>query len=247
MIKRLSNSKWLIIRHGVSVVVVFAMLVVALVAISPDLSFGWFTQNDTVSANGMSVQAQHNDLTVYYQLPARDNEGNLILTAEGEFTWQDDDWVAIDDHTDADAVTALLAEIKAPGDEATFRIKVVSASATTLSGFGFAAPSGPSEEAPVMDGSTSYYLSTELYTSLLKINDETVSGATEIYFRDENGTKQINLLAGQDPIELAENQEVIFELKIGFVNRSTPQNVFKNYQENGGVFARRFFFTFGDS
>lgn len=230
MIKRLSNSKWLIIRHGVSVVVVFAMLVVALVAISPDLSFGWFTQNDTVSANGMSVQAQHNDLTVYYQLP------------------DSDDWVAIDENTNADAVTALLAEIKAPGDEVTFRIKVVSASATTLSGFGFAAPSGPSEEAPVKEGNTAYYLSTELYTSLLKINNETVSGATETYFRDENGTKQINLLAGrQDPIKLAENQEVIFELKVGFVNRSTPQNVFKNYQENGGVFARRFFFTFGDS
>ena len=232
MIKRLSNSKWLIIRHGVSVVVVFAMLVVALVAISPDLSFGWFTQNNTVSANGMAVQAQHNDLTVYYQLP------------------DSDDWVAINDETDADAVTALLAEIKAPGDEATFRIKVVSASATTLSGFGFAAPSGPSEEAPVMEGTTAHYLSTELYTSLLKIeinNTETVPGATDIFFRDNSGTKQIDLLAGQDPIELAENQEVIFEVSVGFVNRSTSQNVFKNYQENGGVFARRFFFTFGDS
>lgn len=234
MIKRLSNSKWLIIRHGVSVVVVFAMLVVALVAISPDLSFGWFTQNDTVSANGMSVQAQHNDLTVYYQLPG----------ANG--AWPET-WVAIDENTDADAVAALLAKIKAPGDEVTFRIKVVSASATTLSGFGFAAPSGPSEEAPVWEGSTAHYLSTELYTSLLKINNETVSGATATYFRDENGTKQINLLEEQDAIELAENQEVIFELKVGFVNRDTQQNVFKNYKQNGGVFARRFFFAFGDS
>ena len=237
MIKRLSNSKWLIIRHGVSVVVVFAMLVVALVAISPDLSFGWFTQNDTVSANGMSVQAQHNDLTVYYQLP------------------DSDDWVAIDENTNADAVTALLAEIKAPGDEATFRIKVVSASATTLSGFGFAAPSGPSEEAPVWDAKEgkNCYLSTELYTSLLKINNTAVSNPPEIYFRDGNGTKQINLLAGrQDPIKLAENQEVIFELKVGFVNHpDKDQNIFKNFgdAENGntGVFARRFFFTFGDS
>lgn len=232
MIKRLSNSKWLIIRHGVSVVVVFAMLVVALVAISPDLSFGWFTQNDTVSANGMSVQAQHNDLTVYYQLP----------DANGAWTTA---WVAIDENTDADAVAALLAKIKAPGDEVTFRIKVVSASATTLSGFGFAAPSGPSEEAPVWEGSTAHYLSTELYTSLLKINNTAVSNPPEIYFRDDSGTKQINLLAG--PIELAENQEVIFELQVGFVNRDKQQNVFKNYQENGGVFARRFFFTFGDS
>lgn len=234
MIKRLSNSKWLIIRHGVSVVVVFAMLVVALVAISPDLSFGWFAKNNTVSANGMAVQAQHNDLTVYYQLP------------------DSDVWVAIDKNTNADAVTALLAEIKAPGDEATFRIKVVASSQMTLSGFGFAAPSGPSEEAPVWEGSTAHYLSTELYTSLLKINDETVSGATDIFFRDKNGTKQINLLAGQNPIELAENQEVIFELKVGFVNRTDKnQNIFKNFgdTENGntGVFARRFFFTFGDS
>ena len=70
---------------------------------------------------------------------------------------------------------------------------------------------------------------------------------SNIFFRDNSGTKQIDLLAGQDPIELAENQEVIFELQVGFVNRSTPQNVFKNYQENGGVFARRFFFAFGDS
>ncbi|MBQ1963679.1 MAG: hypothetical protein II369_06130 [Clostridia bacterium] len=231
MIKRLSNSKWLIIRHGVSVVVVFAMLVVALVAISPDLSFGWFTQNDTVSANGMSVQAQHNDLTVYYQVP----------DANGAWTTA---WVAIDENTDT---SVLFAKIKAPGDEATFRIKVVSASATTLSGFGFAAPSGPSEEAPVWEGSTAHYLSTELYTSLLKINNTAVSDPPEIYFRDGNGTKQINLLAGQDPIELAENQEVIFELKVGFFNSEEPQNVFKNYQENGGVFARRFFFTFGDS
>lgn len=231
MIKRLSNSKWLIIRHGVSVVVVFAMLVVALVAISPDLSFGWFTQNDTVSANGMSVQAKHNDFTVYYQLPG----------ANG--AWPET-WVAIDENTDA---SVLFAKIKAPGDEATFRIKVVSASAITLSGFGFAAPSGPSEEAPVWEGSTAHYLSTELYTSLLKINVTPVSNPPEIYFRDDSGTKQINLLAGQDPIELAENQEVIFELKVGFFNSEEPQNVFKNYQQNGGVFARRFFFTFGDS
>lgn len=245
MIKRFLNSKWLIIRHGVSVVVVFAVLIVALVAISPDISFGWFAQNNTVSANGMAVQAQHNEFTVYYRLPARDSNGNLILTDGEEFTWQDDDWVAFD--TENLNTSLLLADINAPGDEVTFQIKVVSASAATLTGFGFAAPSGPSEEAPVMEGNTAHYLSTELHTSLLKIDNTVVSDPPEIYFRDGNGTKQINLFAGQDPIELEEGGSAIFEITVGFLNRSTSQNIFKNYASNGGVFARRFFFTFGDS
>lgn len=241
MIKRLSNSKWLIIRHGVSVVVVFAMLVVALVAISPDLSFGWFTQNNTVSANGMAVQAQYNDLTVYYQLP--DSDGAWTTA-----------WIAIDDNTDATAVTALLAEIKAPGDEATFRIKVVASSQMTLSGFGFAAPSGPSEEAPVRDTKEGKdcYLSTELYTSLLSVNgDESFATADPIAFRESASAAAgaISLLPNNTSIDVGEGESgaVIFEVSVGFVNRSTSQNVFKNYQENGGVFARRFFFTFGDS
>ena len=274
MIKRLSNSKWLIIRHGVSVVVVFAMLVVALVAISPDLSFGWFTQNNTVSANGMAVQAQHNDLTVYYQLP----------DANGAWTTA---WVAIDKNTNATAVTALLAEIKAPGDEATFRIKVVASSQMTLSGFGFAAPSGPSEEAPVWEGNTAHYLSTELYTAIAsyssynandelksektllnndsetdvdetKLSEATANQANSLWtpFRKEGeNAGAINFFgAGKvdSNIQLEEGESVIFELKVGFLNRTDKnQNIFKNFGDtkngNTGVFARRFFFTFGDS
>lgn len=243
MIKRFLNSKWLIIRHGVSVVVVFAVLIVALVAISPDISFGWFAQNNTVSANGMAVQAQHNEFTVYYRLPDKDKNGNLILT-DGNLTWTGD-WVAFD--TEDLNTSLLLADINAPGDEVTFQIKVVSASAATLTGFGFAAPSADQEK-PVRDGNTEHYLSTELYTCLLSVNgEESFATADPIYFREDNKTKQIDLLEEQDPIELEEGGSAIFEITVGFVNRSTSQNVFKNYASNGGVFARSFFFTFDDS
>lgn len=278
MIKRFLNSKWLIIRHGVSVVVVFAVLIVALVAISPDISFGWFAQNNTVSANGMAVQAQHNEFTVYYRLP----------DAKGAWTTA---WVPIDDSTSTEAVAALLADINAPGDEVTFQIKVVSASAATLTGFGFAAPSADQEK-PVGDGK--YYLSTELFTAIASYSSYKANGTlkSEQTLLVNNGatdvdeTKLSEATANQENslwtpfreegenagavdffeigeitngISVAAGDSVIFELKVGFLNRTVEgsgenkadQNIFKNFGDtkngNTGVFARRFFFTFDDS
>lgn len=263
MIKRLSNSKWLIIRHGVSVVVVFAMLVVALVAISPDLSFGWFAKNNTVSANGMAVQANRNKLSVYYQLPT--------TAANGTLSWEGSPWIKIEGSAeDGFDTTELLGAISAPGDIATFRIKVenvyTSNYNTTITGFGFAAPSGTKEEYPVWskNGETSvaHFLSTELYTCLHSVTyneGQTVKSyspgnAIEDWspFRTGNTSHEINFLNEGERFGLPKGGEVIFELKVGFLNRTDKnQNIFKNFgdAENGntGVFARRFFFTFGDS
>lgn len=240
MIKRFLNSKWLIIRHGVSVVVVFAVLIVALVAISPDISFGWFAKNNTVSANGMAVQANHNKFLVYYQLP--DENG----------AWPEDanTWVPF---TNVPSTTDLLDAIRAPGDVATFRIKIENTYATNhdvqITGFGFQAPSGSAQEYPVWDSNgTPRYLSTELHTSLLRVNDDdSLATADPIYFRDGNGTRQIDFLIGKDSIGLNKGGSVIFEVSVGFANTKDDQNVFKNYASNGGVFARSFFFTFDDS
>ena len=239
MKKILSKSHWLIAKHGISLVAVFAMLVVAFVAIAPDLSFGWFSQNNQVSAKGMTVQAEHPDFDVYYR-------------AAGAT-----DWTLIDISNPSDI--AVTNQMQSPGASVTFEVKIVNKSqrAIAMQAFGFAAPTSTEEVA----NAAGVYLSTELYTTLLAINGTDVAD-NKTFLRPSTAMDApgavgaVNILGTNSVTLAANNGEVVFSVKMTFNNRTevvdgeerdVNQNVFKHFGVDGdGTCQRRLYFTYNE-
>lgn len=239
MKKILSKSHWLIAKHGISLVAVFAMLVVAFVAIAPDLSFGWFSQNNQVSAKGMTVQAEHPDFDVYYR-------------AAGAT-----DWTLIDISNPSDI--AVTNQMQSPGASVTFEVKIVNKSqrAIAMQAFGFAAPTSTEEVA----NAAGVYLSTELYTTLLNVGKdngtavEAITGVSVVNAPalDATGvalsTGQVNFITyvTNQTVTVAAGGNVVFGLKVQFLNRDSEQNDFKNFGVGGdGTCQRRLYFTYNE-
>ena len=68
MKQRFTENQILLVKKGVSLVAVFTILIVSLVVIAPDMSFGWFSQNADVTASGMEVKAEKTDFDVFYRM-----------------------------------------------------------------------------------------------------------------------------------------------------------------------------------
>ena len=224
MKKTLSENQKLILKKAISLIAVFAVLVIALVAVSTNWSFGWFSQNKDVSANGMSVQTNVPSVKVYYRLLG------------------ETDWIEIN-RTDPINVAST---ITAPGQSVTFEVKIVNKSdyAITVREFGFATPTGSEES----KNNAGVYLSTELYTTLenLKVGnkDYTLNGEGAVYLRagEINFMKYVN---DSSNVTLSPEGDAIFKISIEFLNREESQNAFKNFGKNGdGACSRRFYFTY---
>ena len=236
MKKILSENQILIAKRGVSLVVVFAVLIVAIVAVSPNRSFGWFSENTEANANGMSVQTEIPDIEIYYR-------------ADGA-----SDWIKIDLSSPIDVAGAITS----PGTTATFEIKIVNKSNydITVKELGLAAPAA-SEEVANANG---VYLSTELYTTLVSVKPEGSSGTG--YTLDnppalsESGvalrTGKIDYMeyvSDSQSVTLSPEGDVVFKISIMFLNREISQNDYKNFGKpvNGtpdGVCSRRLYCTF---
>ena len=262
MKKILSKSQWLIAKHFVSLVAVFTVLVVAFVAIAPDLTFGWFSKNNRVSANGMTVQADHASFEVYYR----------VVTSTPAYPG--DDWTLLDTTNE---MGDIMDGLKAPDDVVTFEIKLVNRGQRDIqiTAFGLSTPTDADEKPKNVDG-TNYYLSTELYTSILAVKD---SAGDSAITDDDNQTFLRVGSATPAPIDYfsfisdstgvviaADDGEVIFTLSMTFFNRqdvvdangvvtsSGNQNVFKNFGKDAdgnvnasyGVCKRRFYFTYNE-
>ena len=83
MNKILTGNRWLLFKKGFTLIAVLAMLIFAIVVVAPNLSFGWFAKNQTVTANGMHVQAYHSKFKVYYALAQFDENGDKVLDENG--------------------------------------------------------------------------------------------------------------------------------------------------------------------
>jgi hypothetical protein len=259
MRKKLSKSNIIIAQKGISLVVVFATLLTAFVAIAP-WTYGWFAKNNTVTASGMHTQAYHPDFTVEYAFVTKGSNGDEIV---GEFK-------DILKATETD----LFKDIKAPGDSVTIQIKITSKSKydVKLAGFGLEAPS-TAQDVPKSDGTYNRYLSTELTTELIEINGETtsVNGSAPIYLRGTSLTDDTQMgteEASQNPartagridyigsfvkpvddqtppaVLLPKGGSVTFTIRLTFVNATYNQNIYKNFATTGGKCERTFFFTF---
>lgn len=232
MKKTLSDSKLLIVKKGISLVAVFAVLVVSLVAISPNLSFGWFSAGSYAEADGMEVMAQMSAFDIYYRM-------------KGDTTWQE---------IDLSSPISVADGLDSPGTTATFEIKLVNKGAedVTINEFGMASPTAAEEVA----NEAGVYLSTELFMTLVKVASE--DGTKEYTLNsppplDESGqslktTENINYMqyvSDTPTVTLASEEDVVFEISIMFLNRDYPQNEFKNFGVDGdGVCARRLYLTF---
>lgn len=261
MKKILSKSQWLIAKHFVSLVAVFTVLVVAFVAIAPDLTFGWFSKNNRVSANGMTVQADHASFEVYYR----------VVTDDTSHPYKD--WTLLDTTNE---MGNIMDGLKAPDDVVTFEIKLVNRGQRDIqiTAFGLSTPTDADEKPKNVDG-TNYYLSTELYTSILAVKDSAGDSTitdNQTFLRDEETLvaptiDYISSVTDASKVVVAKNGgAVIFTLSMTFFNRqdvidangevtsSGNQNVFKNFGKDAdnnvnpayGVCKRRFYFTYNE-
>ena len=238
---KLNISRQLLSR-GVSLVVVFTTLVTAYVAFSLNESLGWFSENKTVTADGMSANVYKSEVEVTFQVL----EGN-------EFKY-------------VESIAAVISRLKVPGQSVTFTITVknVGEKPVTLTALGIAAPS-EGDEVPKVVGNTSYYLSTELTTKLTGIDNTAwnVNEDLERPLRAGDGTVgQINYFdwlekkednsssqntATNKEIQLEKQQYVTFTVVVTFVNKANEnQNEYKNFADNGGKCQREFFITYKD-
>ena len=237
MKKILSSGNFQIIKRGVSLVVVLTMLVVSIVFVAPNLSFGWFTENKEVTASGMHTQAYHSKFKVYYQLPANGiySQNNFTEITVGQ-------------------VLPVLGELKAPGDVVEFQIKIESVGTRpiTLNGFGLEAPTIREEMARAYDSdgdgvTEAHYLSTEIKTKLLAVNDTAVT-MSEVFLRENNTSPRIDFFekSNLSGIVLEKGESVVFTVQLSFINRpNISQNQFKNFAQYG-VCARRLFFSYDE-
>ena len=266
MKNKLTKSNLIIAQRGVSLVVVFAVLVVSLLAVIP-LSYGWFAKNNKVTASGMHTQAYKSDFTVTYAIKTQTG------TSEGTPVYS---YVAAD-------VEDLFAGLKAPGDSIEIQVTVTSKAhnlyPVKITGFGLEAPSAD-QDAPkhevVRSGDTtvtySRYLSTELNTQLIGITNtantaklkdgtlapiflRTTNAAGKVLGVDEEASRNpgaagrvdyVSNFVKDGTISLNKGESVTFTIKLSFVNTNYDQNIYKNFATTGGKCEREFFFTYED-
>lgn len=247
LFSKLNISKALV-RKGVSLVVVFAMLITAYVAFSMNKTLGWFAKNNTVTASGMVTQAYQDKFRVEYSL---DNENWTVMTTQSPVD---------------------LTDLRVPGDIDTiyFRVTSIGSKPVYLTGFGISAP-GMNDDIPKIDANgKACYLSTELQTRLVEMAKQPVSEDEEAdddqytipddtetneipytVLRDEtNGAAAIDYFdwvnwGGSDSSILLNPQDsVVFTVEFEFINRTDPQDIFKNFTSTGGACNRYVFVTF---
>ena len=160
--KKLNISK-AVVSRGASLLVVSVALVAAYIAISMNMTLGWFAKNNTVTASGMVTQAYDANFKITYQ--------------SVEVTTNEDGTLNIEPkNTPVDSPGDFLAAVKVPGQSVAFNVTITNVGVypAKVTGIGLKAPSAeddrPLIETVTSNGTTStvyYYLSTQLTTEIL--------------------------------------------------------------------------------
>ena len=250
MNKILTGNRWLLFKKGFTLIAVLAMLIFAIVVVAPNLSFGWFAKNQTVTANGMHVQAYHSKFKVYYALAQFDENGDKVLDENGNTVYGE--------FIEADGVLPLFDRLSAPGDTTEFKIKIESIGKVPvlLNGFGLESPNSTEEMARVLDtdgdgNAEAHFLSTEIKTRLLSVEDTSLE-SEYVFLREENTSEMperidyFDQMTDDDGILLNQGDTVTFTVEMAFHNRpDVSQNQFKNFDDFGEC-SRRLFFTYNE-
>ena len=243
MKKKLSKSNLLIAQKGISLIAVFAMLIVSIVAIIP-LSFGWFAKNNQVSANGMHTQAYKTNFEVTYAIVGK--EGSIGV----------------------DNVKDIFSELSAPGGstEVQITIKNKGKYPVKITQFGLDAPNANQDVPKIDSAGNMRYLSTELTTQLVAVTGVTVDTHDPIYLRgttasgktlgvDEEASRNPGTAERIDYVQYVKDEEIIivpsnssvtFTIRLSFVNATYDQNIYKDFVNTKGKCERGIFFTYED-
>ena len=251
--KKLNISR-AVVSRGASLLVVSIALVAAYVAISMNMTLGWFAKNNTVTASGMVTQAYDANFQVSYQRV--DTDSDEVLSKD------------------------FLAAVKVPGQSITFTVTVTNVGLypAEVTSVGLKLPTA-AQDVPIYDPDQDEYryLSTELTTEVLKatttntaytleIQDITPGNTEDVNSKflrtEENGAQAINYFdwlkctvkqpaetgdtvtyASTDVIILAKGESITFTIKITFEDKGN-QNVYKNYVEKGGTCVRDIYITY---
>lgn len=251
MKNKLTKSNLIIAQRGISVIAVFAVLVVSLLAVIP-LSYGWFAKNNKVTASGMHTKAYNSKIDVTYSVLNKD-------------TWS----------TPGSDVSGVFNNLTAPGKSVDIRVTITNNSinkyAIDFTGFGLEAPT---TEIPKVDSDGNLrYLSTELYTQLLSVSVTSGSTTTDYEIEDDttlDGTASVPvyLRAGTSTNPGAANRidyldavkfgtgeakkitvpvggSVTFTIRVTFYDAPYNQNIYKDFDTLGEC-TRAFFYTYED-
>lgn len=260
---KLNISRQLLSR-GISLVVVFATLVTAYAALSLNMTLGWFAENKSVQANGMSAQVYNSIFEVTFTpvTITKNASGELVKTLGTPITGTSEN--------DFNALAEMFANVKVPGQTVYFEVAVknIGQNPAVITGIGLDAPGATDDvpvRAPVVDKNgnevtddkgavvyADYYLSTQLTTFVYDAKtdpgvDMAVQSSTAKQLRGENGSAdQIDYLEclGKETITLDVGQSVKLTIAINFVDTpNVVQNQYKNFVESGGVCRRKLFIT----
>ena len=252
MRKKLSKSNIIIAQKGISLVVVFATLLTAFVAIAP-WTYGWFAKNNTVTASGMHTQAYYSKFDVAYAVKPDGATAFQSVTDPGD----------------------LFNSIVAPGQSVEVQVTITNKSinkyTVNLTGFGLEAPSTAQDVPKLDDEGKIRYLSTEITTQLISVsvtNGDSVTNYGVIPEKEgSTDSAPVQLRAGESknpgaanridyvqsvqgiedtPISVPVGGSVTFTIRLTFVNATYNQNIYKNFAATGGKCERTFFFTFED-
>ena len=237
--KKLNISK-AVVSRGASLLVVSVALVAAYIAISMNMTMGWFTKSNSVTANGMAVQVYDANFQVSYQRV--DTNSPEVLTPN------------------------FLAGVKVPGQSIEFKVTVTNIGAypANVNSVGLKLPTA-AQDVPIYDPDLKVdrYLSTELTTHVLDAtvskfteDNATVPTSTKValksnaekqVLRDEDGVYAIDYFhwfADESSITLKTGESITFTIRMTFEDSVDDQNIYKNYAEKGGVCVREIYISY---
>ena len=239
--KKLNISK-AVVSRGASLLVVSVALVAAYIAISMNMTMGWFTKSNSVTANGMAVQVYDANFQVSYQRV--DTNSPEVLTPN------------------------FLAGVKVPGQSIEFKVTVTNIGAypANVNSVGLKLPTAE-QDMPIYDSDEQVdrYLSTELTTQVLEATVSKIpeggdagtqptttkialkSNAEKKALRDENGVYAIDYFqwfASSAPITLKTGESITFTIRMTFEDSEDNQTVYKNYTEKGGTCVREIYISY---
>ncbi len=222
--RSITKSRIKISYAAISVGALLCLLVLCFALIASD-SFGWFSENKNVTANGMSVNTQAFSITVDYA------EYDAATDTVGSFQ-----------PIGTDTALSIAGSIKAPGDIVYFKLRVTALEAAAISSVSFISPTQQEEKSSLLDanGNTAY-LGTQIYAKAV-LGDElpTFSDTDTPIFTVTDNTPQYSdtpLWSGSAPVDADEStadisQFVTFTVAVKFNNSNENQDIYKNFGQN---------------
>lgn len=215
-----------------------AAVVFFVVLLTCGLSFGWFSQNRDVDAEGMAVSATAKTVGVYYRVQNSDG------------TWPST-WTFVDS-----AIINATDAISCPGDDQNIQIKVINTTlndTVSVTNIGFRDFTIGVEETANSKG---VYLGTQIYADIQYITNQDLTDYTDVevitdstsrqqLYNPTTGHSKLELYTkGDDDMTLEYNDFFIYTLNLYFIDSINSQDDYKNFGVDGDGTCYRSIYVF---